>query len=163
VLVFFAAPAALSDGLRRAGEFRGPSTLEKWELQTLSPEQAKLRKVVAAYSRPGEYAYVWSHFPWVYSAIQRLSASRYIENRWLTGETYGGSYSPDNILPGSWDRWRDDMRRTPPVVVVVPADEPVPPGSPLAALLTERFVKAQSIPSFDVYVTAERMAAGPTA
>ena len=158
VTLFCFTGGRFADGLAAARDFRGFSELAQQHVRHLPPDEQTVRALVAYYSEPDEYLYVWSHFPWYYTDFERASATRYIENRWLTGEIYGGNESPDNVLAGSWDKWSSDMARTQPPIVVAHVGEAIPPDSPLRRLLDERYRDVFEDTDFVVYVDAGRFA-----
>src|SRR5690606_32725857 len=121
----------------------------------LPPGAAGLRATVQALTGPDDYIYVWSKFPHYYVAAERTAASRYIENRWLTGEIFGApGHHADYVLPGTWGKWRDDMAETEPALIATKSDEPVPPGSPLAELLAADYRPVCADRHFTYFVPA---------
>ncbi|MFP5375313.1 MAG: hypothetical protein ACLGIO_00830 [Acidimicrobiia bacterium] len=78
-----------------------------------------------------DYVWVWSDWPGYYTNVDRPPATRYLSRHWLLGRVYGGTTSPDHILPGTFERWADDVRRTPPAVFMLPTVVPAPEVGPV--------------------------------
>jgi hypothetical protein len=135
--------------------FRGLGDLDTKNIERLSPDRQLNRALVQHFTDPGEFIVIWSRLPWYYADVDRTSSSRWIENRWLTGEVFGGSTSPRWILPGSWEAWSRDIARTPPSAVLTFSDEPVPRGSPLAQLVSS-YTEVYRDKDRSLFVTAER-------
>lgn len=142
-------------GMERAASLEDLDGLTGFTAEGLPPGAAGLRATVQALTGPDDYIYVWSKFPHYYVAAERTAASRYVENRWLTGEIFGApGHHPDYVLPGTWGKWRDDMAETDPALIATKADEPVPPGSPLAELLAADYRPVCADRHFTYFVPA---------
>jgi hypothetical protein len=148
-------------GAEQAGQFDGLDDLTRWRAEPLPPNRGPLRVMVASLTSPDDYVYIWSKFPHYYSDVERTAASRYIENRWLTGEVFGlpGAH-PDYVFPDAWQKWQEDLARTRPPLIVTNVDEPVPPESPLAELLARDYRLACHDGYFQYFTLGDR---GPKA
>lgn len=150
----------LARGITEALAFRGPARhVERWE-RSLRPERRFERAVVHALSDSDEYVLYWLGDPFPYDAIDRLSASRYLESRWMTGEIYGGATDARYVLPGTWDRWTADVERARPPIALVYHDRPYPAGTPVDRLLREQYVEVVATPAATVYLSSSRLGSG---
>ncbi len=145
------------EGYETLRDFRGFDELAEQRIDGRPPASQALRAEVALLTDPQEYVLVWSKFPWFYTDVDRSAATRFIENRWATGEIYGGDTSSELILPGTWERLMEDITAVTPPVIVVPDDEPIPRGSPLEAYLADHYVVAIDNAPFTVYVVPDRL------
>jgi len=148
----------LRGGIQTIRSFHGFGALASQRVDELPKERQALRAAVAALSSPDDFVFVWSRYPGLYTDISRTAATRYIENRWATGEIYGGSRSDANVLPGTIDRIMDDLRATKPMLVVVPDDEHLPPTGPITDYVDQNFVLAFDGDAYNVYARPERLA-----
>ena len=79
-------------------------------------------KMVQHFTDPDEFMYIWGAFDMrLWEHYQRPLATRYVEQRWLIGQIYGGSTHPKWILPGTWQKWKSDMETTQPKAIVMDA------------------------------------------
>lgn len=125
----------LAEASKIAADFRSPEETAARHADQLPAETQRLREIVDSNSEPSDFVYAWTIPPFVYDRIQRSPATRYVSRNWLTGRVYGGGASRDYILPGTWERWVDDMRVTTPRLVITFSEDPVPVWTPLTRLL----------------------------
>jgi len=159
VVTLVSCGAGVRSGIRTLRSFHGFDALASRRVDELPVERQALRAAVAALSGPDDFVFVWSRFPGLYNDIERTAATRFIENRWATGEIYGGSRADENILPGTIDRIMDDLRESSPALVVVPDDDPLPPTGPIADYVAQTFVRAFDGDGYDVYARPDHLAA----
>jgi hypothetical protein len=123
-----------------------PSGREE-RLARAGPGVTLARAVVDLVSDVDEDVYVWARDCARTALLRRRAPTRYVENRWLTGEVYGWNEPPDarRVLPGTEERWARDVAATPPAAVVEwgPATT-IPAGSVVDRWRAERFVTVAS-------------------
>lgn len=105
-----------------------------------------------------DYVWVWSDWPGYYTNVDRPPATRYLSRHWLLGGVYGGTTSPDNILPGTFERWADDVRRTPPAVFMLPAVIPPPEAGTVDRWLRANYTSTYSGSGVHMLVRNDRHA-----
>lgn len=148
------------DGVRRLSEASSIGHVEQ-RLEGLPPQDHAVAAVSEAISTPDQFALYWLRAPFPYRAVNRTSASRYLESRWLTGEVYGGSTSPTNVLPGTWERWASDIQDSDPSIAVVYPDVPIPGQSPLDKLLSDEFDLIFNVDGRQVFARKSRARPSP--
>ena len=84
---------------------------------------------------------MWTSFPWPYLDYERVSATRYIWKTFLLGEIYLGNSGPEYVLPGTWDRFADDLDRTDPTAFIVEAVTPLVDDTPFAERVEREFTE----------------------
>lgn len=107
---------------------------------------------------PGDSMLAWTNHPWPYLDFHRVSATRFIWKSFLMGEIYLGRTDLSYVLPGSWDRWTEDVSRTQPVVALLDATFPIPADTPFAQLLATDFSMALSTPTLSLSLRRDVMA-----
>lgn len=98
-----------------------------------------LRATLDLVSEPGDPVLVWTSYPWPYLNLERTSATRYIWKTFLLGEIYLGESGPEYVLPGTWERFADDLADTDPVGYYVETVNPIDPSTPFGSEVEERF------------------------
>lgn len=104
------------------------------------PRDSEVGRYIRTHSAPDDRMFVWGQSTNLYVDARRRPASRYIATFPLTGYVFGSplSWDPrydtaDRIVPGAWDRLREDFARHPPMFIV-DADVVRPiPRYPMAA------------------------------
>jgi hypothetical protein len=148
--------AQVGGALTRLRDYSGTDAVTAARVAALAPDRQRLRDEVARRSSFYDYVYVHNIYPFIYTEIDRVSATRFIESRWLYGYIYGGGTSADYVLPDTWTKWREDMRRTPPKLIALFEDQLPPPDSPAQRLIDCAYTKVWEEPSQRLY---ERTAA----
>jgi hypothetical protein len=152
LVIMLSAKPLLRAGLEIMRHFRSPQQTMFEHVASLSPSNHRLRNFVLATSRPDDYVYAYTNHSWIYTDIDRTSATRYVEKRWLEGEIFWTGTDSDWILPRTRENWRADMRRTPPRLFITFSETPVPPGSPPAQLLSCAYRLIYREPGLAVHV-----------
>ncbi|MBF0289803.1 MAG: hypothetical protein HQM14_18470 [SAR324 cluster bacterium] len=121
--------------------------------------------VVQHYTDPGEFIYFWGgddSREWEH--YQRIHATRYIEQRWLIGRIYGGGIQQKWVLPGTWQKWENDMVATPPKAIVVEtpshidaSDVKVSKYPRFERILKEKYQLAYSDQKASIFIENRRM------
>jgi hypothetical protein len=127
--------ARFHNGFELLKDFKSPTATVVAHVGALEPLHREIRDVVRSNSPDGSYIYIWTNIPWDYTDYERRAATRFTAKHWLTGEVFGAPSDPDNVLPGTWERWREDIRRTPPVLIIQYSADPIPQGTPAARLV----------------------------
>jgi hypothetical protein len=107
-------------GLHQATAFNGLSRYGEWHFLALPPDRRAQRALAEAITTRRDHLQAWSHWTGFYDELDRPPATRYNALTWFIGYVYGRP-EPDTrfILPGTFERWHEDMRRTPPRLFLV--------------------------------------------
>jgi hypothetical protein len=98
-----------------------------------------VRAALDLVSEPGDPVLMWTSYPWPYLNLRRVPATRYIWKNFLLGEIYLARSGPQYVLPGTWETFVADVRRTDPAGFVVEAVNPLVPGTPFERVVEDRF------------------------
>jgi 4-amino-4-deoxy-L-arabinose transferase-like glycosyltransferase len=121
---------------------------------------------------PDERVFVWGRTPKIYLDSDRRPAARYIDTFPLTGRIFGphieGADTTGRILPGAWDRLREDFAAHPPAFIVdtqseAGAEYPVAHFPWLATLLQNDYAAVAELDEGTVYRRMPRTAASRAA
>jgi hypothetical protein len=138
-------------GVRAAEAFHGTEQSQREIRDAVPPDRRQVREIIhqiVPNRRPT--AVIWTGMPFDYTDFDVRSATRYVVRVWLTGEVYGGGTSLENIPDGAWDRWVQDMRRTPADVIVFHPADPLPPGTAIDSVAACGYKVAFSSPDWTV-------------
>ena len=107
-------------GWHRAAVFRGLDRNAEWHFLALPSDRRAQRALVEAITTRRDHLQAWSHWTGFYDELDRPPATRYNALTWFIGFVYGRPEpDPRFILPGTFERWHEDMRRTPPRLFLV--------------------------------------------
>lgn len=151
--VFWSGTISLRHGLEAAERFPGVHALAEQRARGRDGQSRAVQAVLDLTTRTDDPIQLWTARPWWYLDFRRVSATRFIWKTFLMGETYLGRTSPDYILPGSWDRFAEDIAQSDPQVFMIDNDFPMPGVTPADALLAERFVPVLRTTRLDVSLT----------
>lgn len=84
---------------------------------------------------------MWTSYPWPYLNLERVSATRYIWKSFLLGEIYLGESGPQYVVPGTWERFEEDLDRTNATAFFVESVNPVAAGTPFEARVERDFTE----------------------
>lgn len=120
VLVLGPGSPTVALGLREASAFRGADAYRDRAFLRLPADRRAQRALVEVMSTDEDYLQVWSHWTGFYDELDRTAATRYNALNWFVGTVYGSpSPNPAYILPGTFERWQEDVRRTPPRLFLI--------------------------------------------
>jgi hypothetical protein len=100
-----------------------------------------LRAALDLVSEEDDPLLMWTSYPWPYLNYERVSATRYIWKTFLLGEIYLGKSGPEYVVPGTWDRFAEDLDATNPTAFIVESVNPVEPGTPFASRVARDFTE----------------------
>ena len=141
MIVLVAGPGwgRFNNGLDEAFAFAGFDDLARRRVAALPADVAALRKSVDALTAERWYCV---HLSGIFILLfgRRPVFCLTVPSRMAglparCSETASSEY----ILSGSWTKWRADMERPPPAVIVTVDHEPIPPESPLAEMLHREY------------------------
>ena len=98
-----------------------------------------IRATLDLVSEEGDPLLIWTSYPWPYLNLERTSATRYIWKSFLLGEIYLGESGPEYVLPGTWERFADDLDATDPTAYYVESVNPIDPSTPFRTEVDARF------------------------
>jgi hypothetical protein len=131
--------AGTQQGFAEASTFTSVDDFEAQREQLLDGRTRMMRAALDVVSEPGDPLLMWTSYPWPYLNLHRVAATRFIWKTFLLGEIYLARSGPEYVLPGTWETFAADVRRTDPVAFVVEAVNPVVPDTPFAALVDAEF------------------------
>jgi hypothetical protein len=146
------------DGLRRASQFTGTGDLARERAAGRDGTTRAVQAVLDLVSEPHDPLLAWTNYPWTYLDLRRVPATRFAWKSFLVGEIYLGRTSPEFVLPGSWDDWRDDVAATNPAVYLTDIVFPVDVGTPAAQLLAGNFRPALTTPTLSLALRTDVLA-----
>lgn len=126
-------------GLESAATFRDTSEFTERRDVGLDGRTHVVRAALELVSRDSDPILMWTNQPWPYLQLERTSATRYIWKSFLVGEIYLASTSPDYVLPGTWDHFRQDLERSSPAAYLVENAVPIDPDTPFREVVDEQF------------------------
>ena len=124
--LYFGGWANAGFGLDRARDFQSVSTTLQLDHQTIAPDKQAVRQNVLRFAKAGSWAIVWTVTPFEYNEFNLRSATRYVPRVWLSGEMPGAAADPASVPPRWWHRFWQDLRQTPPALLVYRLDSPPP-------------------------------------
>lgn len=148
----------LVTGLEVASGFTGADDLAHRRAVGRDGTARSVQAVLDLLTRPDDPLLAWTNYPWPYLDFDRVSATRFIWKSFLMGEIYLGRTDLAFVLPGSWDRWREDVAEAAPVVALTDVTFPVPADSPFADLLATDFSPALTTPTLSLSVRRDVLA-----
>lgn len=129
--LYISGGSRLPTALDRLADFRSPAATIKAHRAALPLSEGLLANAVDANSKPSSYVYAWTDAPWIYTDINRREASRFAIGQWLSGVIPFAATGPQYVIPDGWQKWAQDLRRTPPVLWLEFDQWPVPAGLPV--------------------------------
>lgn len=150
-----------SNGLAEAAAFDGIEARADDHVRAAEGWLQMQRAAVAMLVGEDEPILVWSRHSRFYTTLERFASTRYIENRWLTGHVGGTDVqSLEWVLPGTFDRFAEDLAGSPPVAVVEFEGDPIP-GSIRGMIdaATPGLTEVATVDGSVVQVAAERIEA----
>jgi hypothetical protein len=138
---FLTRPLERALSLTRAWD--GLETGHEVRRRTAPPAEAEVSALLDVVSERDEVVYLWARDVTSHALFLRRSPTRYVENRWLTGEVFvsSGPGPRDErwVLPGVPENWARDVEATPPLAVVERNADPIRPDSPIGRWRAARY------------------------